>query len=260
MPNKITDYQLRQKESLTKKELNFFRLMMHDMTPIEISDFLEVSLERLFYFRRSIMLKLGCKTWHDTILKAFKIKVLKKEDYTPTEVKACAIKYAQLIMSEFFVSKVLKVNGFELHKKLEKLIITFYRESESEVYKTKNEKFSQKEKMLLQLRYEGSDCSLIEEKLNLKDSELVDIDYMLLLKLEVESWFNSFKKAFQFRLIDKKKYKHQRLIIEVETIECAAKIITMMTFDNLTAKEKELVIYTELVNLYNTIEYDYLLN
>lgn len=260
MPNRITPYQLRQKESLTKKEICFLKLMMHDMPPLEISDFMEISLERLFYFRRSVMLKLGCNTWHSTILKAFKLKILKKEDYTPNIVKEVAVKYAQVILSEFLVGKIMEIDNFKLHKKLELSIVKFYRESEKELSNAKTEVFSEKEKRLLELKYEGLSSSLIEKELDLKSSEFEDIGYMVFLKLKVESWFNSFKKAFQFQLIDKQKFMHKRLIMEVEILECAAKIITMMTFNNLTIKEKELVIYTELVNFYNTIEYDYLLN
>lgn len=253
----MTSYQARQIDALSSKELTFLRLSMHNMTPIEISNFLEISLERLIGFRKSVMLKLGCTTWNETVLKAFNLGVLKKEDYTSVIIKELAQNYAKDISDSYCINKSLDANSFELLNFLEKKIIEFYNKCDEGLFLENKADFSTREKRMLKLKFKGENNAAIEKQLNLKKADVIDVNYNIFLKLKVEDWFNSFKKAFQFRLIDKAEFK--TLNLELEALKLAEQIMHIMVNNKLIFKEKELVIYSELIAFYNKIEYDYLL-
>ncbi|WP_335973301.1 hypothetical protein [Gaetbulibacter jejuensis] len=235
--------------NLNTTEVYVLRLILHGYSNFEIIDFLEIELDRLFKTIDSIKFKMGCTSWYRVIIKSFQLEVIKQEDFIDEIVKQQALIFSEKIATNIFVQKVS-------NKDVKKQIIEFYHHCNSVLKHNNKENFSVDEREYLKLKFKGLSNDNISGKLQLGNDKIDLVREGLFLKLKANDWYNNFKKAFQLEILNKEDYLS--LDIELEAIDIAVNIISAFSLKNLSEKEKQLMVYDELLRMYTTIEFNYL--
>lgn len=234
---------------LTKKEIYFLRLVLHNYATFEILDFLEIEIDHYFFMITSIKSKLKCESWYQAILKSFKNNILKHEDYIDDIIKEEAERYSAIIINK---------QDYSINKELviESLIIEYSRDSSNKLKVNQTDKLNQDEEELIWLKYKGFKEGEILVKLNKNSSYLYSTEENVFSKLNVNNWFNTFKKAHLLEtLIDE---DNPKISISAEIKSTASKIISFFFLKNITDKEKQLMVYHELLNYYAKIQFNFL--
>ncbi|MFI1770604.1 LuxR C-terminal-related transcriptional regulator [Thalassobellus citreus] len=224
---------------LTDRELYFLRLIAHNCSILEISDFLNVKEQTTYKYDLRLQRKLKCKTLTSTIVKCFKLNILNRYDFVNDKVKNIAINYTELIfnrMDELMYNNDINTLG--------DFIFEFYNKSEMFLQLNNNVTFNLLEKKHLELKFKG---------ISFDDTLKED----LFKKLESNDWFNCIRKTFEYGILDRNNYLS--INIKNEALSCALEMIKYQYLDNFTKKEKKLAVYNEIIKFYNTIEYDCLL-
>lgn len=234
---------------LNAREVYLIRLILHGFTAIEIKSFLEIELDQYFQTIAVIKLKLGCSSWYQVIIKGFKSHLLNHEDFIDNLVKQQAL----VSCNDFFINRNLYVNN---HNKIYQDLLAFQLKCNQLLKQAKKEDFSIVEQQYLQLKFNGVANQFICEKIRLKPCQLDVLQENLFIKLQVNDWYNSFKRAFQFELLTKRDNASPHIDLETEdTVSNISSIFTIRSFND---KEKELMIYHELLKYYSKIEFQYL--
>lgn len=229
--NSITAYNL-EGIILNKNEIYCLRLSLHGYNTSKICDFLEVNIDTLYNIKKEIMYKLKCSSWYESILKAFQYNFLKHEDYISETVKEKILNLS---------NQILKNISADLNKESINYIISEI----LELLKSCNKKIFNKSFIINEDTWlKGITNYYINEQLNLTPSKTF------------HKIFNTFKNGFQFK-------KHNEDIFlkntEIQTIESASKIAFYISNkNNASDKEKELMVYHEIIRYYTKIEYNYL--
>lgn len=113
------------------------------------------------------------------------------------------------------------------------------------------------EKQYLELIYKGINCTdEIADVLNLQKDEVHSLNKQVVNKLPTNSKFNYLRKAFEYNLLNKDKYRDLSVEDEVNKASDAIKKIKAIDKND---NEVKLSIYYILLELYSKLEYDVLL-
>jgi DNA-binding CsgD family transcriptional regulator len=235
--------------TLNKTELYVLRLILHGYSNFEIIDFLEIELDQFFKVEQSIKFKLGCTSWYKVIIKSFQLEVIKQEDFIDEIVKQQALMFSEKITTKVSAQKVS-------NKEVKNIIIEFYQHCNTALKQSNKENFSIDEREYLKLKFKGLSNDSINGKLQLGNEQIDVVREKVFFKLKVNDWYNNFKKAFQLDILKKEDYLS--IDIELEAIDIAVNIISAFLLKNLSEKEKQLMVYDELLRIYTTIEFNYL--
>ena len=232
--------------SLNANEVYIVRLVSHGLTTVQITDFLAITTDQYLNYIKSIKLKLECESWFRAVLKSFKLGILKHEDFIDELVKVKALNYS---------FKLLKIVN-EQKQTLEFVtlaIISFFEDSEKVFLELNTMEFLSQEINYLQLKFKGFDHIEMSKSFNFSESESFDFQERLFRKLEVNDWYNAFKKAFKLKIIDIDTNLNTNHFNEAGKV--ATNILAISLFKSLTEKEKQLMIYNELLKYYALVEF-----
>ncbi|GAA4273176.1 hypothetical protein U6A24_07855 [Aquimarina gracilis] len=87
--------------TLSNTEKYFLRLSVLNFDDQYIADFLSLRKEDLSYVRGTLKKKFKTKDWVALIRQAFKLGILKKQDYVDSTVEKIALGYASKIIKDF---------------------------------------------------------------------------------------------------------------------------------------------------------------
>lgn len=241
-------------------ELFYLRLYAHGVKRNEICDFLEVCGKRLTYMKQNIAVKCKSKNWLKIMAYAFNNGLLNKKDFVEDLVKDQASFYAK----DIFINHVSKLNKSINTHALKSKIIEFCSVSESLLsneYDTfsENNKLTLLEKKYLNLKYQY----LINSKgknyfMDFSPQDEQRLRRAIFKKLMGCNWFNVFKKAIQFNLIDQ--VNSSSLSFDYYLRLCVSDIIESRNIEHLTSTDRELLIYGKLLELYSNLEIEKLVN
>lgn len=236
-------------------ELFYLRLHAHGLTNKEISEFLELDQSKVNQIKQSLFVKYRTKKWMKIIKSAFKQELLQKLDYVEPVVKKQALVFTQLIYEEFILPEKLD----EAKEMLYERIISFYNNCNDELidyYQStdKSEKLNKDEIDFLTLTFLNSNAARLTKKLGLTNdqSEFKKFQHSIFNKLNVNNWFNAFKKAIAFNLIDDTVFSN--VSVNAEVFNSVFKILRIKNLNRLENGEKKLSVYNELLELYSTLE------
>jgi DNA-binding CsgD family transcriptional regulator len=248
----VTAFIDNKKVFLSNNELYCLRLMLHEHSIFEIADFLETDISNVFVIRDSVIRKLNSETWYSTIIKAFQYNFLSRYDFVNPIVKQEAILFSHLLIEKIFGA----TNASKSVNYLRDAVTEFFNTCQAKLLAENKEHFSLNEKRYLELKFKGLTNDFIDKELKLKKGKTETISKDLFAKLQVNELFNSFKKAFHLELIP----KDEDFVIytEVEAIETASRIASLTSYTKNTIKEKELIIYHELIGYYTKVEFKFL--
>ena len=184
------------------------------------------------------------------IIRGFELGILKKEDYIDSIIKEEALIYSE---------KILKNVNNETYSKEDYagILMLFLSSCDCSMAKTLKKKYTRVEKKYLTLKFKGITDKDINRVLKLSSEDGNNLRKCIFSKLKVNDWFNSFKKAFQLKIIKKESYLTISNL-ETETNKTALNILLINSDKKAAIKEKQLLIYQELLQLYGTIEFKYL--
>ncbi|MDO5968916.1 LuxR C-terminal-related transcriptional regulator [Flavivirga aquimarina] len=246
---------VKQRTELTSKEIYYLRLISHGCQTSEICDFLNVKKKTLYVYTKRVKDKLKCKTNVDTIIKAFKLNILDKYDFVEESIKDQASIYADTVSNR--INELTEDMGNNSINTLGMAVVEFYETCEMELQAKSKVFFNLKEKSYLELKFKGLPSSFIIEELKLSIDEVSALKKSIFQKLKTHEWFNSIKKGFNYGILNRQDYLS--LDMYTEALDCASKIMAIKSFTNLTDKEKHLVVYHQLIDFYNVLEYNCLL-
>lgn len=234
--------------NLSAKELYCMKLMLNCNDLISISELLKIKISEVLKVKYSIKKKLNCKSWNKTILKAFKLNLIDKNDYVHPIVLNVANNKAERIVETF-------ENKIHL-KQLKRELIDFFEVCEHQFNKQYVIELSNMQEQYLQLKFKGLSFSVINENMPLRESLTATLQIFRIFK--VDNWFHCFKKAFEINVI--KANDLLELEKEIEAMLTAQLIKTCLENQNTSLKYKQQLIFKYLIAFYNTVEYRFLYN
>lgn len=239
---------------LNSFELFYLRLFTHGLNPKEISEFLEIDQSKVYHIKKSIVTKFCTNNWVKIVAQSLKNNMLQKLDYLEPVVKEQALQYTQIIYKDFLIPE----DADQQQSKLRQCVLNFYLATNSKLKhnyfkKDETEKLNAKELAYLTFCYADTKKDIIKKELNLhKKDDLKKLRRDIFKKLETNNWFNTFKKAIQYSLIDTS--IGSDFSINKELTNSTNNILRLRHLKRLSNPEKKLSIYNELLELFSTIE------
>ncbi|MDD7886225.1 hypothetical protein [Flavivirga sp. 57AJ16] len=246
---------------LTVLEHYYLRLYMHNLTNKEISDFLEINIDELYLFKCDLKAKFKSQNLTELLVKAFRGKFLIKDDYLNDVVKKEALKLAQEIISDFFDIP----NNSTLYFKLRESVLDFHSSYKVKFYESNNKLKSARALTKSELNYirvkafNFKNNKEIKDELGLVvDKSVEAIQRSIYTKLGVNNWFNVFLICYQLGFFKSSCYFKT---IENESHTCVKKIIHIKeNLKEISLKQKQLYVYTELLAFFGEVSFSCLLN
>jgi len=239
---------------LNSMELFYLRLFTHGLNSKAISEFLEIDQSKAYQIKKSIVRKFNTNNWVMIIAQSFKNKMLQQQDYLEPVVKAQALSYTQTIYKDLFC--VNEVD--QLQTRLRQCILNFYLTTNSKLkhyYFKKHTADKLTTKELKYLNYSYTDIKtekiLVELSLSNED-DLKRLKRSIFKKLDTNNWFNTFKKAIQYNLIDS--LNNSESSLNALLTSSTNNVLRLRSLTRLSNPEKKLSIYNQLLELFSTIE------
>lgn len=113
---------------------------------------------------------------------------------------------------------------------------------------------TKEEAKYLQLKFQGADTKTISKLLNIDRAEDTKMRNRVFEKLEVNNWFNAYRKAFH--VLDNDLYLSQALDAEIN--KCVKKIKNIDVQHGYIDAEKRAAIYSELLEFYSALKFNYI--
>ena len=239
---------------LEPREVYYLRLLLHGYSSLEVCDFFNVKEGTLNKYKKSMKAKLYCKTDTEAIVEAFSLNILNKYDFVDQLIKDQAIVYTDIIWNRIHEPTEDKNKGIFT---LGEIILEFYKKCEIDLRAKSNIFFNLKEKNYIELKFKGFSNSYIAKELKLLVADIKILEKNIFQKLQTYEWFNGIRKVFDCGILNREDCIS--LNISTEVLDCAVRTLAFQSFPNLTNKEKQLKIYYQLVDFYNTLEYNCLL-
>lgn len=235
---------------LDSNNLFYLKLTLHGYTLFEIADFLEIELKDVFELRSCIEKKFNCSCWYNIFLKAFEYGILNQIDYVDDFIKKRALIYSEEIYLKLTSNYV---NSKHVQYKIKQFLSSCDKKIDEE---TNKEILTPTQIRYIKYRFRGVLNQSIKDKLKLTSFDLNMLQVNIFKNLKVNNWYNAINKAFLFNILNRKEYL--TVNIDKEVIELASKIISLKLIQTISEKEKTLIIYHDLLNLFLWIEFDYL--
>ncbi len=248
-----------QKRAITKhilklNEIYYLRLILHEFSHIQICDFLNLNPHTYNIYKKRIKRKLGCKTFTRAIIEAFRLNILDKYDFINPLIKNQAIIYTDTI---FKIVNAQKTYGSKEITNIRDIIIEFNDSCEKVLLTKSGISLTQEETHYLKNKFENINSKL---SMVLLPEKKVFLESQIFQKLQTRIWFNAYRKVFNYGILKRLEYAY--LNISIEALMCTSKILSLQSqtsFDSLIDKEKKSMIYFQLINFRNIIEYTCLL-
>lgn len=257
---KKTDY-LTKTPILNCLELLYLRLYIHDFKTKEISNFLELELTTVQKLRSAIVFRYKETNWVKLICRAFKNNTLQKTDYVRPIVKELALINTQIIYENYVLTKPKVISYLDLKNHL----LEFYSSCEMKLCeqyddKPEDEKLDHIEREFLKRKWEKVDYKIFDHQVSTKyyNAKQNLFKNTVFNKLEVNNWFNAYKKSFELKILDLP--SNHLTCLDNHIKNCSNRISKLKHAKSLLAKEKKLSIYNELVELYANIEFSKLVS
>lgn len=239
---------------LNSYELFYLRLFTHGFNPKEVSEFLEINQSKVYQIKKSIVTKFDTNNWVKIVAQSLKNKILRQLDYLEPVVKEQALRYTQTIYEGFLIPHDVD----RIQTKLRQCILNFYLTTNSKLkhyYFNKNsvDKLTTKELLYLRLSYSNTHTKEVLKQLNLsKTDNLKRLRRNIFKKLDTNNWFNTFKKAIQYNLIDSS--NNSGVSLNSELTNSTNNILRLRYLKRLSNPEIKLYVYNELLELFSTVE------
>lgn len=248
----------------TYDEITYLRLYVYGYEESDFLNFFSLDTDKLERIILGIQHKFRLKGFRRIIQLAFELGILSPKDFIEDSIKKVTSEFSFKIFQQL---KAVGVNVLKnrLQEDIEKYLHCCNHELEFNRainnLKQKHMRITLKEKALIEMIYLGmGDDKKIGRALNVSVKEVVQMKHNVLKSLEANSWYNAIRRAFQLNILDKQKYATLNLESEIEA--CAERILEIKSQGKqcgLHDLEIQLQFYEEFINLYNTVEYDYLL-
>lgn len=241
---------------LNHLELFYLRLYTHGFSDNKISVFLEIEKRIVNAIKQQLQKKYNTEIWEVIIKKAFHSGILKKSDFIDQIIKEEALTCAKHIFNDNIKVSQIKITTLKLYIK------DYYNSCEKrllKVYKAKpqKDKLTKYELRFINLTFKNTDKDVIAYELNVFISSLETIKNTVFAKMQVCNWFNAFKYAYQFGLLDKDALSaNSKIFMDIY----ARKIKLTFERKTLGELEKKLMVYNLLLDLYASVEFENLLN
>ncbi len=240
---------------LRPSELMYLRLFVHDFCSSEKCEFLDIDLKRNYHIRSNLYKKFGSKSWMEIVCKAFKIGVLKKEDYIDDVVKRISLEYTRLFFGRYREKDLL------VKEEIEGFILEYVRYCDDELFREKLSKvkpeLTKVEVDYIKYKYQNLKTPDILRKLSVNVKKLKDFEQSIFYELGASNWFNVFRKAFQLKILERRDYWS---IAVDKGINKTIEELYRINKSTINQYEKEANIYSLLNKTYGAIEFYYLLN
>ncbi len=259
MPKTFKIYRALQRNKivLSHFEVFYLRLYTHNLSTGEICQFLEVDASRINKIRASLYAKFNTKNWTKIISHAVKNKHLAKKDFIDDAIKTHVLGQTQAIFETYIKDfrsehsvKDLRDDLFDLYYALGVRLSNNYDALPPE------RKLSNEEKKFIRKKYAGHTKEDIMEAMEITSDKFNKCAKTIHLKLEVNNWFNVFKKCLMYNLLDVN--SDHLTIVEGEIKKSASDIYRLRNLTRLELNEKKLAVYSFLIELYSNIEFNML--
>ena len=115
-----------------------------------------------------------------------------------------------------------------------------------------------KEKEFLKQIYIGNtDKEILIENLKITEVKLIKLEKRIFKKLAVNNWYNAIRISFELNILSREDFS--TLDLNKEVIEAKENLLKIKFQDFKTDSIIKLLIFQELIELYNKYEYDVLL-
>lgn len=238
-------------KELSPKEEFFIKLLAHNCSDYEMENFLDTNKNQRQLIFMQLKSKLHTTGCYDTIKKAFSIGLLKEYDFIHEVVKKEIIETTAKI--EFY-HKTLELDE-DLLKKMINTMLEKSRDNLKSYYLTTIDlsQISQTEIDYLKMLFEGQNKMTTAKELKLSIHQaFYELKNQLFQKLNVNSYYNAFKKAFELELFNDSKEAYSKRVEIKATVNKIMNSKESLQYESKFYNEQ---IYRLLVDCYCKIKY-----
>ncbi len=240
---------------LSKTEMYFLQLLVHNCNYSAISEFLELPKGDLMMLYNRILIKTNKENTYNLIECVFKYSMLKRYDYIDDLIK----QEASLTATEIFDHANSEV--YELDVDYFKAMINkFIANSESRLLRKYAKlklanKISAKEIGLINQKHQEFCHGDIKENLILFKNRPQTIEDIIQNKLNANCWYSALRIAFQMQLLYREDFNP--IDTEIQVLKTSNKIneIKQLKGEDFFKNEKVYLIYMTLLEFYQGIEH-----
>lgn len=239
---------------LNKNELYYLKLYTHNYTYNQIAEFLHIEEKQVYNLQLKTQKKLKTQNCFDTIIKAFDLGILDKYDYVNKIIKDEA-QYSTLNI--FKINSVRsKIDVIEYQNNIEFFIKRSRSKVVSENLKQniKKSDFNQLETKYIKMKYIDLSIKKLSKEIKVSEKILANMETTILNKLQVNCWYNAYRKAFEIKILESVSQKDD--FFKINLIESRNRVLKLIKNKNETEKMKALNVYRTLISFYNTLEYN----
>lgn len=241
------------KNNLSKDELYFLRLFIHNYSLEEIQEFLSLPKDKVMQIEHEAMLKLEVNTSYMMVVKSFREKIVSDYDFADELSKKLCLNMTSTLIER----NKEKVVNVELENNLKNLLSNYEQQLENKAKILNNEDVLNKTEMaFLNLRFLDDVSSYID--IGNKNHELFLTSFgfvkehitsydLIISKLKANSWYNAYVKAVELQLIEKPKSLKKK--VEMKMNSCKRNISSILDRKSTSEKDRFNNIYRELVSL-----------
>ncbi len=237
----------------SRREIYFFKLIALNVDCKTISDFLELSKNEVVGLYNRIAAKTGKVNSFEIIDYAFREGILKEDDYVDLIVKKEAESTAVEIC-RYINSKHYDFSADYLKERIQNFLADCGDKLLDEHLDLTKNSLGQKRIALIKQKFNlvrDINTQYIEDPIFL-GRESKDEEDDLLKKMKVNCWYNAFRKAYHMKII--KTDTINALDLQVRILELGNRIHQIKHAKLHRQKEKILLVYTNLIELYRFIE------
>ncbi|WP_111308293.1 hypothetical protein [Confluentibacter sediminis] len=251
--------------SLKALKLNFsesaiLKMYILNYSEFEIQKLLEIEADEYHLVIDNLFFKYSSLDLFETALLGISFGQIDRYDLVKDEIKKLALKYSEyiydyLVASDYIIKKENLILDVLLNEFIVKAYMVFIKNRDFNA----SIKLTTKEITYCKFRIYniGSNNS---EEMNQFVTANKNIENILKDKLEVSNFFNVIRSIFELQLVERttffKNYNDFSKMVKTVIYD---KIVSVNAMNKITAKEKRLYIYFDLLNYYNMLE-DKLLN
>ncbi len=244
-------------DALTKEELYYLKLLVHNYSYKEIENYLELTERELQVVEQKVKQKLNTSHCCDTIIKAFKMNILNAYDFVNASVKSEMSICAHMLFDTYFAKKRALSKAM---KTIEEDVLNVLKTCHQRVKEEHLEKglsafsLNPSERDYLVIRYKGFKREVITRSFLFSKDDISEMEIGILEKLQVNCWYNAYRRALELELLKRLDYDGKVMKMKLSKFEQY-----MLTSDRLKNFKEKIcvdVLYRELIGFYNSIEYN----
>lgn len=242
---------------LTREELFYLKLLVHNYSYKEMERFLEVQREQITRMEKDIKQKLNTSHCCDTIIKAFRMNILNTYDLVSDVVKSEVSMHAYILFDKYFAKKrILPKDTMTIKDDVLNLLKTCHKKIKEEHLKNGISEYclDPSEKNYLNMKYRSFKREIITRNIPFSKQQICEMETGILVKLQVNCWYNAYRKALELELLKRLDYNSSVMRVKLSKFE--KYMLKTDKFKKFKEKMCVDVLYRELIALYNAIEYN----